>query len=58
VALDADSEGSTEVEDLGVLHPQFARQLVDADVLRHGGLDVLLLDGDAAVARPAGPTGR
>jgi hypothetical protein len=43
VALDPDAEDLAEVQDLLVLHPQFARQLVHADVLRHGVVDVLFL---------------
>jgi hypothetical protein len=41
VALHPDAQGDTEVKHLRVGHPHFSRQLVDADVLRHGGYDVL-----------------
>ena len=45
MALHTYSHGDAEVEYLAVSHPQFSRQLVDADVLWHGGYDVLLLVG-------------
>jgi len=45
VALHTYTQGFTEVEDLGVGHPQFSRQLIDADVLRHGGFVVLFVGG-------------
>ncbi|MEE1565483.1 MAG: hypothetical protein V1249_10925, partial [Acidimicrobiales bacterium] len=51
VALDTDAENLTEVQDLLVLHPQFARQFVHADVLRHGVVDVLFLVVGSAVTR-------
>ena len=45
MALHANTQRFTEVEDLGVGHPQFSRQLIHADVLRHGGFVVLLVGG-------------
>jgi len=41
MALRANAQGIAEVKDLAVGHPKFSRQLVDADVFRHVGPDVL-----------------
>ena len=41
MALHPDAQGDAEVKHLRVGHPHFSRQLIDADVLRHGGYDVL-----------------